>query len=484
MRIYGPFHALNNPFVMASLGMHALSDGLQLYEAYNKRQQQQFLEQTALTGQPATSIPGGPIRQGLSKLTGGLVSPDIKPDAETLLGERALVNQQQDRNLKQIGEAAKLRTEVGTAPFQQGGIFANFAKQHGLPADTFLQPTPQEQRLAEQIHEHDPNYLIPLKRQEAEASKQGALDAELNPANVQAQANAKATISATAAAAGERARESVQNAPASVAAAASKAYKIGAARKAGTDRQAQIDLDNTPIDQTQNMKTGGGIFVNTHTFKTATGAPGEPQTYGQAMHDPNYFLVPTKNIKDLNFAIASANQLHDEIRPLIYNKDGTPNTTIFPDTRGMNGVMALKALKTKGAENYALSSNDPNVQAFQRINTVVIGYIKNLNGRFPNTQEFNVRLLPDPGGLSLADDKSKYSFMRKVPIIGSLEAPDADSWQVAAAKYENIQKAVLDNFRARAGLTNSGISANTSDEDINKYADMIAPVTPAPVAAH
>src|ERR1700676_2479870 len=127
MKIYGPMHALNSPIVLGALGLHALDSIVGLYHDYAQGQQNDILAKSALSGQPVTSEPGGPIRHALSTITGGLVNRDVQATPQTLLGERAYQGAQQKAQLQNVSAFSGIRKNLGPTAFTPGGPLASMA---------------------------------------------------------------------------------------------------------------------------------------------------------------------------------------------------------------------------------------------------------------------------------------------------------------------------------------------------------------------
>lgn len=449
MRIYGPFHALSNPFVMASLGMQALSEGLQVYDRYEQQKQNNFLTASLIEGHPVTEMPGGPIRHLLSKT--GLVSPDVTADGSTVGQELLALRGQQAKNIATLGNLANTREKVGPGPFQLGGPLAAAAQQFGGTPSMFAGNTPKEitaqQNERNQELWHSPQFA----GQKAAAAEQAKLDTANNPANVAAAVATAGAIGRARGAGSAAGREAVEGSSGVMQRKVAEAAATSAARQHAVDAQRQADLDNTSLADLRTNKSAGGVYIDPKTLKIATGQSGEPQTKHQADLDSRYTFVPNKDVDGpggLRDAISTINQLDKEIRPLIYNKDGTPNTKLFPDTRGEGSSTAVATLLGRGTKNRTLSRNDPDIQRFQRANLLLIKYIRAAQGRYPNAREFDVNIMPDPGGLALSSTNEGI-----LGRIGhGLPIHEADSWQVAADKFESLRQHILDSFQTGAGI--------------------------------
>ena len=111
MKIYGPFHALNNPLVMASMAVNVLNLGIKGYNEYADAEDKKFLAASLLRGYAVPEMQGGYPRRGLSWLTHGLVSPMEHPSSEGLINEELAVREQR---AKALGEYTKYATTFGT----------------------------------------------------------------------------------------------------------------------------------------------------------------------------------------------------------------------------------------------------------------------------------------------------------------------------------------------------------------------------------
>ena len=141
MRIHGPY-PLFNPLSIAELGLQGIGTGLQVDQAYNQGKAMDFAKNAALTGQPATSLPGGAIRHFLSTITGGAISPTEDINGQGALAQNQVLAQQQKTKLAEIGELTKARGTLGPDSFQPGTPLGKAAKGLGLDLS---QPTPIEQ---------------------------------------------------------------------------------------------------------------------------------------------------------------------------------------------------------------------------------------------------------------------------------------------------------------------------------------------------
>src|SRR5216684_6324328 len=125
MKVYGPFHALSNPLVAISLGLRGAEDALQVYDRYKEAHKDDFLTKALLTGQPVTEMEGGPFRQLASKVTGGLIHPNVEASGEQLASEILGLRKQEGENIKEGSELANIREKGGANVFTPGSSFAN-----------------------------------------------------------------------------------------------------------------------------------------------------------------------------------------------------------------------------------------------------------------------------------------------------------------------------------------------------------------------
>lgn len=255
MKIYGPFHMLNNPLVMTSLALDAVTAGASLYNAYEQSHANDFLTASMLKSEPVTSLPGGPIRHLLSKLPGGLVSPDVQATPEQTLQELGVLQQQRGEKLKEIGEYGKLRGEVGAGPFQAGGPFsADLTRLTGSDT-TFAGQTLPEQREAEAERQREiaNERLSPEGKAKA---KQAELDVENSPINLMAALSrdrAKTTQDAAIRAGfalSTHAKEKAMDLAASTSPAALSIEEAkGFARAVGAGRGRRTVMEETPLGE-------------------------------------------------------------------------------------------------------------------------------------------------------------------------------------------------------------------------------------------
>ncbi len=132
MKVYGPFHALSNPLVAISLGLRGAEDALQVYDRYKEAHKDDFLTKALLTGQPVTEMEGGPFRQLASKVTGGLIHPNVEASGEQLASEILGLRRQEGENIKEASSVANIRKNVGGEPFKAGTPLAKTALRLGL----------------------------------------------------------------------------------------------------------------------------------------------------------------------------------------------------------------------------------------------------------------------------------------------------------------------------------------------------------------
>jgi hypothetical protein len=117
------FNALNNPFFLASLGLHEFNQLAQTYETiHHDRQQeegQQFTNAALQQGKPVTEMPGGAFRQFFSKhLPNGWVDPNVEATPGDLAQENMALRRQDESNVKDSMGLGKLRSEVGYSGMQ------------------------------------------------------------------------------------------------------------------------------------------------------------------------------------------------------------------------------------------------------------------------------------------------------------------------------------------------------------------------------
>src|SRR5271155_830559 len=131
MRVRGPY-PLFNPLSISELALQGLGTGLQIYNTYNQQKAMDFARNAALTGQPATELPGGAIRHFLSTVTGGLVSPNEDITGQGAMEQNAVLGQQQKTKLAEISELTRARSVLGPGAFAPGTPLGNESGRLGL----------------------------------------------------------------------------------------------------------------------------------------------------------------------------------------------------------------------------------------------------------------------------------------------------------------------------------------------------------------
>jgi hypothetical protein len=429
VKIYGPFHALNNPLVMANLALGALNQGAELYKNVEAQQGNEFLNQAMISGEPVTSMPGGPFRRLASKLTGGAVSPDVTPTTAQLAEELAGLRERSVENVKGLEGLAGARAKLGPGPFAEGGPFDASERMFGGTPGMFegeTLPEKQEQRKIEQQDITNERSSIPYKTELAGAEQQRKLDVINDPKNLMTSLSKRRNE--------EQAAADVRRA---------SAGPIATATTAARDAQQQRDADNMPLTTLKN-KTGT-IYVDRNTLKDATDAN---TTAAQAAANPDLIQVPKgKAQEQIADTRAAINRLQ-ALDPLI--------DKYFPDTSKMNGAAANVALLAQGARNFSGKASDKNLNRFYQAKLDTVEIIKRINGRFPNQRELDIPLLPEPGGF-----ESKGSGI--VGMLSHAVPTRADSREVA---HDKIRQAIerLKGYTSEA-INSDTVSPGVSSED-------------------
>jgi len=479
MKIYGPFHALNNPLVMANLALEAVNQGAELYNTIEKGNDASFVNRALLSGQPVTSEPGGPIRRGLSKLTGGLVSPDVTASPEIVNEELSALQAQRKAGMDELKSRATIWNITGKDPLAGAGVPSSSPGPYSVmggsltPTGERLPVSPtgpasaapsggggglftgvppamrREQRMERSAAEAARTHTTQYAEEMGAARKRGELSEVNKPANVAAALGlARAKGAATKAGA-----EGVALSPGVIEGEAAKAEAMSAARTRGTDAQKAADEANRPIGDLRTAKTGGGAYVNTSTLKIATGAKGEPATVGEAQNNPNYQFVPAK---DLDIFKQTAAQIR-RFNEMIANLDSGKYDQYFPDTSGMNTASALQARLNYGTYNYLHRGSDPALVPLYNSYADTVSFYHNLQKRYPSIRELQVPLVPDPGGLIPTGMAGTMTH-----LAGLNPGRLADSKEVARARWMDLRKRLLDDFTTGADI--SPLHETSSDE--------------------
>lgn len=448
MKIYGPMHALNSPIVLGALGLHALDSIVGLYHEYAQGQQNDILVKSALSGQPITSEPGGPIRHALSAITGGLVNPDVQATPQTLLGERAYQGAQQKAQIENAKNIYDIRAKGGPGAFAPGGPLASMATSAGIPADTLAQPTLAERqetnRETTEKRKADQS-TVDYQSKVAAGKKQAELNTTYDPANVSRAIGLKASEERTAAGIREGAALDTHNRE--MAGNVDNAYNMAMARE-----RAKTDAINATPIKSYSLKTGTKFYDRNTLAEVGSG------TVGDAANNKDVISAPKgkaqEQIEDSRAAIARLEALD----PLI--------DKVFPDTHLMNTAAANAVLLKKGGDNFARKTIDPDVSKFYQAKLDAVDIVKRINGRFPNQKELDIPLLPEPGDVS-----SKFGSSLVGTLFGGKRS---DNREVAHAKLR-------DAINRLKGYTVQSIapeSAPDDDTDVGDAIDSAAGATP------
>lgn len=431
---------------MADLGLRAFAEGTELVKGIHQSQQEDLLRQSLLSGQPVSSEPGGPIRKGLSKITGGLVSPDVQADPETILAERQAQQKQQDQQLKNLSLISTIRNNLGSGPFSTGSPLdveqQQFGGSPGMMAGQTQKEKTEQNRLKQQAITN--KRLSPEGRYEsAVATKAGDIAEESSPEGM-ALFRAKTSTEASARAAANLAEASSPAALNLFATKSSIAADISNAKAAKRDQQKADELNNTPVSNLAANKTSGGVYVRKSDLKLATGAAGEPKTKAEADNNGDYAFVPNKQVDGpggLKDTIAQTRKIDEMLNLLNSGKADD----IFPSEKGKNWAAIKREQLDYGTVNNAKRSQDPVRNKWYNMYADLVRYYTGLQHRFPNTKELSIPLTPDPGGLV----PSEHPILH----LGGLNPfRAADTKEVARQKLMDMRNTILGHFSTGAGI--------------------------------
>jgi hypothetical protein len=456
MKIYGPFRGINNPLIMGMFGLQVLDEGLKVYQAHHEAQQRDLLAHSLTSGQVEPSEPGGPIRQGLSKLTGGIVSPDVEADPETIMAEQQGQQQKQDQQLKSLSLISAIRNNIGSGPFSAGSPLDMLQQQNGgspgmMAGETQKEKTDRERVAQQQVtnQQHSPAGRA--------AVKQAELDVTNSPANVATSLGInRARVSQDAAIRESAALDTAaKEAPLKISMAGAIA-DITNDKLARRDQQKKDALDNTPVSDLAGNKTSGGVYVRRKDLKLATGATGEPTTKKEADSNPDYMFVPNKQVDGPGGLKDTIAQVHkvDEMLGLL--NSGAADD-IFPSGKNKNWAALKVDQLDYGSENNAKRSQDPVRNKWYNMYADLVRYYTGLQHRFPNTKELSIPLTPDPGGLV----PSEHPILH---LGGVNPIRAADTKEVAQQKLMDMRDTILGHFSTGAGIgTLEGDDEDTAD---------------------
>lgn len=447
---------------MANLTLDGLNEAFDLYNKTQTAKTNSLVAQSLMQGSPVDEMPGSPLRQFIAKT--GIISPNIKASPTDFIAEQAALGKQGEERMKQITSLVNARRMLGPTPFEAGGPFSGQASRLGL-ADALAGPTPGEINEQNKLKQQEiTNQRLSPEGQAASATarKTAELNVENSPENMarklglagaeeRQRAAVREETAGPIAAAAAKAKLDVETSPTGL---AFEKFKANAAADATYARahataMAKSDAaDNTPLPTLANDAKNGGIYVNKDTLKVATGAKGEPSTKKQADNDGNYSFVPAKNVRGTGGWYDTQEKLKqlDKLDALV------DSTDIFPDTSGMNGVAAAKALASQGIYNRTRRHNNKEVSDFYAALAIQANFIKQQQGRF-NKTEFQIPLMPDPGGLAAIIGENRGLFHLGTSFV-------ADSKQVAHEKISRMKEAYIHPF----GL--NGPSAATTDDEL------------------
>lgn len=427
-------------------GLQVLDEGLKVYQAHHEAQQRDLLAHSLTSGQVESSEPGGPIRQGLSKLTGGFISPDVQADPETILAERQSQQQQETEKLKGLSLISAMRNNLGSGPFSTGSPLDLQQQQYGgspgmMSGETTKEKTDRE-RIAQQ---QKTNERLSPEGQEASARarKRGEIAEESSPAGL----SLLGTRAGLTARASSAARLEEAASPLGLGLKRTElemAADIGNDKMARRDQQKKDALDNTPVSEVASNKTSGGVYVRRKDLKLATGATGEPATKKEADSNPDYMFVPNKQVDGPGGLKDTIAQVHkvDEMLGLL--NSGSADE-IFPSGKNKNWAALKEEQLTYGTTNNAKRSQDPVRNKWYNMYADLVRYYTGLQHRFPNTKELSIPLTPDPGGLV----PSEHPILH-LGGVNPLRA--ADTKEVAQQKLKDMRDTILGHFSTGAGI--------------------------------
>jgi hypothetical protein len=456
MKIYGPFRGINNPLVMGMFGLQALDEGVKVIQAFHEGQQRDLLAHALADNTVEPSQPGGPFRQGLSKLTGGLVSPDVQADPETVLAERQAQQSQKQMQLKDLTEVLGLRSKIGPGPFQSGAPLDLLAQQYGGTPGMAAEPTLQEKNEQDKVKQQEitNERLSPAGQyKSAVARKAGEIDEESSPEGMRL----FRTKTSTEAAARAAANLDEASSPAALGlfkTKATMAADIANDKAAKRDQQKKDELASTPVSDLASNKTSGGVYVRKSDLKLATGAVGEPKTKAEADSNGDYQFVPNKQVDGpggLKDTIAQTRKI-DQMLQLL--NSGAADD-IFPSEKGKNWAAIKRDQLDYGTVNNSKRSQDPVRNKWYNMYADLIRYYTGLQHRFPNVKELEIPLAPDPGGLV----PSGHPILR---IGGINPLRSADTKEVARQKLMDMRETILGHFATGAGI--GSIEADSDDD--------------------
>src|SRR5216683_594627 len=390
MKVYGPFHALSNPLVAISLGLRGAEDAFQVYDRYKEAHKDDFLTKALLTGQPVTKMEGGPFRQLASKVTGGLIHPNVEASGEQLASEILGLRKQEGENIKEAGSIANIRKNVGGEPFRAGTPLAKTALRLGL--GDISGPTASETKEQQ---------LAQTKTPEAAAERAAATFSATAPLKLGlARSMAEMTEPFKLRLVGEEAtaRAAAAGSPSAIEAASRRAFATHAAGVAGTAE----GVGNLTLGQYRS-RPGGKIYVNRSTLSPAS----SNMQVKDANANPD--LAPIALGKDEQ-GLAEARSMLKQLGQADRLID-----TVFPAIGPSSGLSGERAARTAGISHYWNKTKDPNVQFFYRLKGLLIAYVKNQQGRYPSTTELTTigsELVPEAGNLDTRSDSNEVAHQK------------------------------------------------------------------------
>jgi hypothetical protein len=429
MRIRGPY-PLFNPLSIGELGLQGIGTALQVYNAYNQGKAMDFAENAALTGQPATSLPGGAIRHFLSTITGGAVSPTEDINGQGALAQNAILSEQAKTKLAEVGELTRARASLGPDSFAPGTPLGDAAKK-GFGLD-LSNPTPLEdyrnktlglnqKKTDAYVNAQNPQTKINT----AAAVETAKKDVDFSPGVMSKEVQLAGEKGAAEGAAHAKAALDVNSSPLAMA----TKYNAGFATRSGGIAGAAQAYQNMPVSQYQAVHKS--TFVDRDTLSEVKSGKA-----GDFLGNPDkYQEIPVTKIPDLNkdkSALANVQR----VKKLILD-----HPEYFPSVDKSNAAARFGLGHAVGIENTINASTDPNIKAIQSTITNLSSYLRDLNGRSPNASQMT------------------YDANVLIPSLGGYGSR-ADSQAVALDKLDRLST----NIKGLYGGTDD--SAGPSDDDV------------------
>jgi hypothetical protein len=382
MRIRGPY-PLFNPLSVGELGLQGIGTALQVYNAYNQGKAMDFAQHAALTGEPATSLPGGAIRHFLSTVTGGAIDPNEEINGQGAIAQNTVLGQQQKQKLDEVKTLASARQTLGPNSFQPGTPLGDASKKLGLDLSG---QTPIEQYR---------NKETELREQSNQTQQQGLRLRQENMQREQSNADRQYRLSLqhlnVAEAGLARQNRLLQDEETRM----SPAYQQSEAANRITGTAGGIDKLTLP----QYRNRTGKAYVDANSL-TINNDP--TTTVAQASRNLN--LKPVKEGVPLDAINDTKTQIQSLEKLITPDKNGqTLVDKVYPSAGTTNKTAGAIEGVTTGISNI-LNRNDPNVQAFRRAGVEMDGYLKRMTGRFPGAQLYQQQideLIPNPGMVGL-----------------------------------------------------------------------------------